>query len=179
MPKLEEFTQARTADSAALLPVSVIVAARNEARNLPRCLESLRNVGQVYVIDSQSTDSTVEIAKEHGAHVVQFHYEGGWPKKRQWAMDSLPLAYDWVFIVDADEALTPELTDEIRTAIQNPQYDGYYVALRMFFSRSRIASQRSKFLQAIALSPWQWGDSNAGSKSRISPWQTWKCMNTL
>ena len=133
MPKLENARQPRTARSSALLPVTVIVAARNEARNLPRCLESLRDVGEVYVIDSQSTDATVQIAESYGAHVVQFHYQGGWPKKRQWAMESLPLAHDWIFFVDADEALTAELASEIQSAIQNPVYDGYYIVLRMFF----------------------------------------------
>ena len=78
--------------------------------NLPRCLESLAGFGEVYVIDSQSTDDTVAIAQSHGAKVVQFHYAGGWPKKRQWAMDTLPLAYDWILLVDADEVLTPELS---------------------------------------------------------------------
>jgi hypothetical protein len=48
-------------------------------------------------------------------------------------MDTLPLEYDWVFLVDADEAITPELSDEIRHAIRDPRLDGYYVALRMFF----------------------------------------------
>ena len=75
-----------------MLPVSVIVPVRNEARNLARCLESLREAGEVYVVDSQSSDATVEVARAHGAKVVQFHYAGGWPKKRQWAMDTLPLA---------------------------------------------------------------------------------------
>lgn len=117
----------------AILPVTAIVAARNEARNLPRCLASLRDVGEIYVIDSQSTDSTAQIAESYGAHVVQFHYQGGWPKKRQWAMESLPLAHDWIFLVDADEAMTPELSAEIGDAIQRPDIDGYYVALRMFF----------------------------------------------
>ncbi|MGH9504290.1 MAG: glycosyltransferase family 2 protein [Terriglobales bacterium] len=115
------------------LPVSVIVPARNEAHNLPRCLESLRGVGEVYVVDSQSSDGTAEIARAFGASVVQFHYAGGWPKKRQWAMDTLPLAHDWVFLIDADEALTPELADEMRQAIQDPGVDGYYIALHMFF----------------------------------------------
>ena len=113
--------------------MSVIVPARNEAGNLPRCLESLRGVGEIYVVDSQSSDGTAEIARSFGANVVQFHYAGGWPKKRQWAMDTLPLAYDWVFLVDADEALTPELAEEIRRAIQDPRFDGYYIALQMFF----------------------------------------------
>ncbi len=133
MQKLEEAGQLHAAAVAAALPVSVIVPVRNEGHNLPRCLESLRGVGEVYVVDSQSSDETAEIARSFGAKVVQFHYRGGWPKKRQWAMDTLPLAHDWIFLVDADEALTPELADEIRQAIQDPARDGYYVALRMFF----------------------------------------------
>jgi hypothetical protein len=145
MPKLEDSSQLRTERSAALLPVTVIVAARNEARNLPRCLESLGDVGEVYVVDSQSTDPTVQIAQSYGAQVVQFHYQGGWPKKRQWAMESLPLAYDWIFLVDADEALTPELANEIRHAIQDPAYDGYYIALRMFFLDRELRHSGANF----------------------------------
>ena len=145
MPKLEGSTQARQGSVTSLLPVTAIVAARNEARNLPRCLDSLRDVGEVYVIDSQSTDQTGEIAQSHGAHVVQFHYQGGWPKKRQWAMESLPLAYDWIFLVDADEALTPELAAEIRSAIQQTDYDGYYIALRMFFLGSELRHSGASF----------------------------------
>jgi len=80
MQKLEEPKQMRKERSSPTLPVTAIVAARNEARNLPRCLESLRDVGEIYVIDSQSTDTTVQIAESHGAQVVQFHYGGGWPK---------------------------------------------------------------------------------------------------
>jgi glycosyltransferase involved in cell wall biosynthesis len=119
--------------SAGKLPVSVIIAARNEAKNLPRCLQALTDVGEVYVIDSQSTDETVEIARSNGAQVVQFHYQGGWPKKRQWAMSTLPIACDWILLLDADEVLTPELTEEIRAAIQNPAIDGYFIMLRTWF----------------------------------------------
>jgi glycosyltransferase involved in cell wall biosynthesis len=115
------------------LPVSVIVPVRNEARNLPRCLESLAGFGEVYVLDSQSTDETVAIAQSHGAKVVQFHYVGGWPKKRQWAMDTLSLAYDWILLLDADEVLTPELAAEIRIALQDPHVDGYFIRLQMYF----------------------------------------------
>jgi glycosyltransferase involved in cell wall biosynthesis len=133
MQKLEEPRQVDAGARVAILPVSVIVPVRNEAGNLGRCLESLREVGEVYVVDSQSSDETVEVARSFGATVIQFHYAGGWPKKRQWAMDTLPLAYDWVFLVDADEALTPALSNEIRRAVQNPDIDGYYIGLRMFF----------------------------------------------
>src|SRR5438309_11115794 len=113
MQKVEEIIESHSVTSAEKLPISVIVAARNEEKNLPRCLEALRDVGEVYVIDSGSTDATPEIARSYGAKVIQFHYQGGWPKKRQWAMDTLPLAYDWIFLVDADEVMTPELGNEI------------------------------------------------------------------
>jgi glycosyltransferase involved in cell wall biosynthesis len=115
------------------LPISVIIATRNEALNLPRCLASLQDVGEVYVIDSQSSDATPEIARSLGAKVVQFHYHGGWPKKRQWAMDKLPLAYPWVLLLDADEALTPQLKEEMSGAIRQPYVNGYYISLQMFF----------------------------------------------
>jgi glycosyltransferase involved in cell wall biosynthesis len=115
------------------LPVSVIVAARNEEKNLPHCLQALRNVGEVYVVDSGSIDATPEIARSYGAKVVQFHYQGGWPKKRQWAMENLPLEFDWILLVDADEALTPELEEEIRHAIEEPRVNGYSISLRMYF----------------------------------------------
>lgn len=123
---------------APVLPISVIIPARNEARNLPRCLESLKEVGEVYLIDSNSTDSTARIAESYGAKVVQFHYSGGWPKKRQWAMGTLPLVYDWILLLDADEVLTPELSEEIQRAIQDPSINGYYIALEMHFLGRRL-----------------------------------------
>lgn len=116
-----------------VLPISVIVPVRNEARNLPRCLQSLKSVAEVYVIDSQSTDETVAVARSYGANVVQFRYAGGWPKKRQWALDTLPLACDWILLLDADEVLTPELCEEIKNAIQDPKFAGYYIALEIYF----------------------------------------------
>ena len=133
MEKVEDAGKVASCNAAGKLPVSVIIAARNEAKNLSRCLQALRDFGEVYVIDSQSTDETVEIARSHGARVVQFHYQGGWPKKRQWAMDTLPIVHDWVLLLDADEVLTPELTEEIRSAILNPAINGYSVLLRTWF----------------------------------------------
>jgi glycosyltransferase involved in cell wall biosynthesis len=116
-----------------LLPVSVIIPVRNEAANLARCLESLADAAEIYVIDSQSTDETAAIAEAHGASVVQFYYSGGWPKKRQWAMDTLPLACDWILLLDADEILTPELGSEIRAAIEDPAVNGCSICLQMHF----------------------------------------------
>jgi len=128
--KANPVDKVRTAGS---LPVSVIIPVRNEARNLPRCLAALRGIDDIYVIDSQSTDESIEIARTHGVKAVQFHYQGGWPKKRQWAMETLPFRYDWVLLLDADEILTPELVEEIRQAIQDSRFDGYYISLRISF----------------------------------------------
>jgi glycosyltransferase involved in cell wall biosynthesis len=133
MEKVEETRKLAAVDSTGKIPVSVIVAARNEAKNLPRCLQALKDVAEAYVIDSQSSDDTVEIARAYGAQVVQFHYQGGWPKKRQWAMDTLSIANDWILLLDADEVLTPELAEEIRSAIQNPEMNGYSIQLRTWF----------------------------------------------
>jgi glycosyltransferase involved in cell wall biosynthesis len=130
---------------AAALPISVIVPVRNEGRNLRRCLESLRGVGEIYVVDSQSTDSTVEIARSFGAQVVQFHYHGGWPKKRQWALDTLPLAYDWVLLLDADECLTPALSAEIQHVLQKPGINGYYIGLDIFFLGKQLRHSGATF----------------------------------
>src|ERR1700742_3301311 len=70
MTKLAELARVETPRRPGLLPVSVIIPVRNEAHNLARCLESFRDAGEVYVIDSQSTDETVEIARSYGAKVV-------------------------------------------------------------------------------------------------------------
>ena len=91
------------------IAVTVIIPTRNEARHLARCLIAIRRFSEVYVVDSQSTDSTLEVARAFGAKVVQFHYHGGWPKKRQWALDSLPLQNEWVLLLDA--GLAPKVAD--------------------------------------------------------------------
>src|SRR6202035_4555327 len=135
----------KSATQTRVLPVSVIVPVRNEARNLTRCLESLSRVGEVYAIDSGSTDRTVEVAESHGAKVVQFHYAGGWPKKRQWAMDTLVLAYDWILLLDADEVLTSERADQIQKAIQDPHTNGYFIALQMYFLGRRLRHCAASF----------------------------------
>src|ERR1017187_6674229 len=115
------------------IAVTVVIPTRNEARHLARCLEAIRRFSEVYVVDSQSTDETVEIARAFGAEVVQFQYHGGWPKKRQWALDSLPFENNWILLLDADEVLTPDLADEIEDAVRDHNFMGYQVFLRLSF----------------------------------------------
>lgn len=99
------------------LPITVLIAARNEAANIARCLAALKPVARVILIDSHSTDDTVKLAQEHGAEVVQFNYTGGYPKKRQWALDTLDLGRSWVLLLDADEVVPEQLWQEIEREI--------------------------------------------------------------
>jgi glycosyltransferase involved in cell wall biosynthesis len=114
-------------------PVSVLIPAKNEEANLPACLDSVRWAGEIFVVDSQSTDATARIAQDAGARIVQFHYQGG-PKKKNWALENLPFANEWVLILDADERVPPELAYEIQQCVGRPDgFDGYYLNRRLVF----------------------------------------------
>ncbi len=102
------------------VPVTVLLAARNEEANLGRCLAALAPAARVVVLDSHSTDATGQIARAAGAEVLQFDYSGGYPKKRQWALNTLDIRTEWVFLLDADEVVPDALWDEIRLATADP-----------------------------------------------------------
>jgi len=121
------------------VPVSVLIAARNDARNLRRCLTSISSwADEVIVIDSQSTDDSLTVAQEHGARVCQFEYRGGWPKKRQWALDTYPFQNKWILLLDADEVLPLALKNEIASAIHRSDIDGYYIRYEIAFLGHRL-----------------------------------------
>jgi glycosyltransferase involved in cell wall biosynthesis len=116
------------------VPVSVLVPIRNEAGNLSRCLNSVSWADEILVVDSQSTDGSVRVAEEHGARVVQFEFNGTWPKKKNWALENLPFRHEWVLILDADEVLPPEAGPEIAAVIAQPgSVAGYWINRRFFF----------------------------------------------
>jgi glycosyltransferase involved in cell wall biosynthesis len=98
-------------------PVTVILATKNEEANIARCLASLFPAERVLAIDSQSSDQTTRICREWGAEVHQFVYRGGYPKKRQWALDQIPIHTEWILLIDADEVVPLELWEEIAEAI--------------------------------------------------------------
>lgn len=121
------------------LPVTVLLAARNEAVNLPRCLAALGRAGRVVVIDSQSTDGTADIAAAHGAEVVQFDYRGGYPKKRQWALDTLAIDSPWILMLDADEVVPDALWQEFAEVMARPDAaDAYLIRKGFHFLGRRL-----------------------------------------
>ncbi len=117
------------------VPVSILIPVRNEAANLPRCLGSVTWADEIWVVDSQSTDDSVGIATARGAQVAQFHFNGTWPKKKNWALAKLPFKHEWVFILDADEVLPPEAAEEIRSVVTDSSTEiaGYWINRRFWF----------------------------------------------
>ena len=124
------------------LPVSVVLPVRNEELNLPAALASVRWAAEVWVVDSHSSDRTVDVARAYTDRVVQFEYDGCGPKKKNWSLENLPLANEWVLVLDADERITPELAAEIRTAIRSDEADGYYIDRDYVFMGRSLRSFR-------------------------------------
>ena len=115
------------------VPVSVLVPIRKEAANLARCLESVAWADEVFVVDSGSTDGSGALAESLGATVVQFAFNGTWPKKKNWSLENLPFRHEWVFILDADEVLPPGAEEEFRAVLRAPVADGYWINRRFMF----------------------------------------------
>jgi glycosyltransferase involved in cell wall biosynthesis len=113
-------------------PITVLIAVKNEAANIARCLSALSPAERILVIDSQSSDRTDQISRDFGAEVFQFEYGGGYPKKRQWALDHIPINTDWVLLLDADEVVPPELWEEIDKAISRKNAADAYLITKGF-----------------------------------------------
>ncbi|HWA28474.1 MAG TPA: glycosyltransferase family 2 protein [Lacunisphaera sp.] len=114
-------------------PISVLIPVRNEAANLAACLASVAWCDELVVIDSGSTDGTGEIARQAGARVVDFKWNGELPKKKNWALANVSWKHDWVFIIDADERSTPALEAALRAALAQDRHAGFYVNRRFWF----------------------------------------------
>lgn len=116
------------------VPVSVLIPARNEAENISRCLDPLQNwADEIILVDSQSTDDTCKIAESYGVKVLQFYYKGGWPKKRQWVLDTYSFRNEWILLLDADEILLDPIKKEIEQAIKSDKFDGYWLRFQLYF----------------------------------------------
>ena len=113
--------------------MTVLIPTHNEEKNLPEALASARWADQIVVVDSFSTDTTMEIASAATPHVFQHAFEN-YSAQKNWALDTLPIEGDWVFILDADERFTQELEAEVRRVAAGPDAcDGYYVNRRFIF----------------------------------------------
>ncbi len=108
-----------------MIPLSAVIITFNEERNLGRCLESLKGIAdEIVIVDSNSTDRTLEIAKAHNATVFQ-HAFAGYGEQKNYATSVA--THDWIISLDADEALTPELARSILEMKENPTFSVYQV----------------------------------------------------
>jgi len=118
------------------LPISVVILTFNAESTIGATLASATRISDdVHVVDSFSTDRTLEIARASGAKIVQ-HPFANYGAQRNWAIDTLPLAHRWQIHLDADERITPELDAELRAlfaAGPPDDVDGYYIPRLVHF----------------------------------------------
>lgn len=118
------------------LDLTIAIPVRNEAANLPACLRAIGSgfARRVVVIDSSSSDTTPQIAREHGADVLNFEWNGQFPKKRNWFLRNHPPDTQWILFLDADEILTPAFKDEVAAKLQNPgESVGFWLSYNIYF----------------------------------------------
>ena len=112
--------------------ITVVVPAKDEAVHIRRCVESVRELGRVVVVDAGSADETEALARDAGAEVVVHPWEG-YAAQKNWALRELGIDTEWVLFLDADETLTEPGRQEIRAAVAAGAADGYYLPRQYVF----------------------------------------------
>ena len=114
--------------------VAVIILTFNEEKNLPHALGSVCGwANQVFVLDSFSTDRTLEVAKRFPCEIAQHRFES-YGKQRNAALNLMPIEAEWVFFLDADERMTPKLKTEIDAVLAgSPRENGFFVRFRLMW----------------------------------------------
>jgi glycosyltransferase involved in cell wall biosynthesis len=123
-----------------ILDLTIAIPVKNEEVNLPKCLIAIgKNLARrIVVIDSGSTDRTKEIAAFYGAEVIDFKWDGKFPKKRNWFLRNHHLQTKWVLFLDADEYLTPEFKSELHCALTKGDKAGYWLSYTVYFLGKRL-----------------------------------------
>ena len=129
--------RAGDAPGAGSVPVSVVILTRDEESNIIRCLTSVSWADQTVVVDSGSTDNTVQAARSLGIEVVEQPWLG-FSAQREFALRLPQIRNDWVYFVDADEWVSPQLAIEIATQLRNPSCAGFTHRLRLVFQGTWI-----------------------------------------
>lgn len=111
---------------------SIYILTYNEEIDIAECIESALLSDDVIVVDSFSRDRTCEIAQRYPVRIVQ-HKFASHGQQRTWMLRDVPAKHEWVYILEADERMTPELFQECLKAMQSDEYIGYYVAERVMF----------------------------------------------
>lgn len=134
--------------------ITIAIPVLNEEKNISECLSALKDFSDIYVIDSGSTDKTLDICKEHNVNVVNFDWNGSFPKKRNWFLENFKISTDWILFIDADEVITKDFIDELNKKFEPHKFDGYWLsytnyflgkAMRFGFQQKKLALFNTKF----------------------------------
>lgn len=113
--------------------LTIVIPVKNEEKNLPQCLESVKEQANVVVVDSGSTDQTCEIAANYGREVVQFAWDGQFPKKRNWMLRNYKFKTPWVMFLDADERVTEDFLRDLEAELPTTKHVAFFVCLNNWF----------------------------------------------
>lgn len=116
---------------------SIYILTYNEEIDIAACIESALLADEIIVVDSMSSDRTIEIAQQYPVRIVQHPFESH-GRQRTWMLRELETKHEWVYILEADERMTPALFQECLQAIKSEKYIGYYVAERVIFMNKWI-----------------------------------------
>lgn len=120
------------------LPVTVVIPVKNEETNLGACLSRLSRFSDILIVDSASTDNTLQIAESRGVKVVQFAWNGRYPKKRNWVLLNHDFLTEWVLFLDADEFVDDRFCDEIERTVGSTAHSGFWLSYDNFFLGRRL-----------------------------------------
>lgn len=114
--------------------ISVVILTKDEQRDLPDCLRSLDWCDDIHVVDSGSTDQTVEIARLKGANVLHHEFES-FGRQRNWALDNCPFKHRWILFLDADETSTDAFHRALVQAVtmDSPDLAGFYCCWKLIY----------------------------------------------
>lgn len=118
--------------------LTIVLPVKNEAKNLPRCIAAVSELGPIVVVDSGSSDNTKEVAQAAGAEVLNFDWDGQFPKKRNWTLRNYDFKTEWVLFLDADEFASAEFLEEVQVAIADTEHVGFWLNFTNYFMGQQL-----------------------------------------
>lgn len=139
--------------------ISLIIPTYNERHNIVECIKSADFADEIMVVDSFSTDNTVELAREHTDFIVQREYKYS-ASQKNWAIPQA--SHEWILLLDADEQVSPELRKEILALLKSPSlndFAGYWISRKNYFMGSELHHRgKDKVIRLFRKSKCQYED---------------------
>ena len=122
------------------LNLTIAIPTFNEERHLESCLKAIGGnfAQEIFIIDSNSSDQTINIAKDYGVKLINFNWNGKFPKKRNWFLQNQILKTEWILFIDADEKLTNNFKKEISEVLKETRHSGFYIYYSNYFLNKKL-----------------------------------------